>query len=41
MSNLSVDSVRLLGRLRELGGIGRDADGRLVRLAASDTERGP
>jgi beta-ureidopropionase / N-carbamoyl-L-amino-acid hydrolase len=39
MSNLSVDSVRLLGRLRELGGIGRDADGRLVRLAASDTDR--
>lgn len=39
MSNLSIDIARLLGRLRELGAIGRDADGRLVRLAASDTDR--
>jgi N-carbamoyl-L-amino-acid hydrolase len=39
MSNYSIDSARLLGRLRELGAIGRDEDGRLVRLAASDTER--
>lgn len=39
MSNRSIDSNRLLGRLAELGTIGRDADGRLVRLAASDADR--
>lgn len=39
MTLSSIDAVRLLGRLRELGDIGRDADGRLTRLAASDTER--
>src|SRR5690242_18359100 len=39
MNSLSINSARLLGRLRELGAIGRDEDGRLVRLAASDTER--
>ena len=39
MNNLSIDSARLLGRLRELGAIGRDADGRLVRLAVSDTDK--
>ncbi|MBB3590482.1 N-carbamoyl-L-amino-acid hydrolase [Rhizobium sp. BK529] len=39
MNNLSIDSARLLGRLRELGAIGRDAEGRLTRLAASDTDR--
>lgn len=39
MSNLSVDSIRLLDRLRELGAIGRHPDGRLVRLAASDTDK--
>ncbi|MCJ8054772.1 Zn-dependent hydrolase [Shinella curvata] len=40
MTLSSIDAARLLGRLRELGDIGRDADGRLTRLAASDTERG-
>ncbi|PDS77701.1 Zn-dependent hydrolase [Rhizobium sp. L43] len=39
MSHRSIDSSRLLERIRELGEIGRDADGRLVRLAASETER--
>lgn len=38
MSNPSIDSSRLLGRISELGEIGRDADGRLARLAASDTD---
>ncbi|KAA3448287.1 Zn-dependent hydrolase [Mesorhizobium sp. SARCC-RB16n] len=35
----SIDAQRLLGRIRELGGIGRDGEGRLVRLAASDADR--
>jgi N-carbamoyl-L-amino-acid hydrolase len=35
----AIDPERLLGRIRELGGIGRDADGRLVRLAASDADK--
>ncbi|TCZ63933.1 Zn-dependent hydrolase [Roseicella aquatilis] len=39
MSHLRIDGERLLGRLRALGGIGRDGDGRLVRLAASDADR--
>jgi beta-ureidopropionase / N-carbamoyl-L-amino-acid hydrolase len=39
VSALSIDPQRLLGRIRELGGIGRDADGRLVRLAASDADK--
>jgi N-carbamoyl-L-amino-acid hydrolase len=39
MNTVSIDAERLLGRLRELGGIGRDANGRLVRLAASDADR--
>jgi N-carbamoyl-L-amino-acid hydrolase len=39
MNGTSVNSERLLGRLRELGSIGRDEAGRLVRLAASDTDR--
>ncbi|WP_234187318.1 Zn-dependent hydrolase [Shinella sp. NM-101] len=39
MTPLSIDAERLLGRIRTLGSIGRDADGRLVRLAASDTDR--
>lgn len=39
MSNMSIDASRLLGRLAELGAIGRDADGRLIRLAASDTDK--
>ncbi|MBB4288768.1 acetylornithine deacetylase/succinyl-diaminopimelate desuccinylase-like protein [Rhizobium leguminosarum] len=32
MSHRSIDSSRLLGRIAELGEIGRDAGGRLVRL---------
>ncbi|MBB3409778.1 N-carbamoyl-L-amino-acid hydrolase [Rhizobium sp. BK316] len=39
MNNLSINNARLLGRLRELGTIGRHADGRLIRLAASDTDK--
>ncbi|MEP9373601.1 Zn-dependent hydrolase [Mesorhizobium sp. KR1-2] len=39
MSNPSIDAARLLGRIGMLGAIGRDAEGRLVRLAASDAEK--
>ncbi len=39
MSNHSIDSTRLLGRLGELGAIGRDSDSRLIRLASSDTDK--
>jgi N-carbamoyl-L-amino-acid hydrolase len=39
MTMLSIDAQRLLGRLRELGQIGRDGDGRLVRLAGSDADK--
>jgi N-carbamoyl-L-amino-acid hydrolase len=39
MSDLSVDAGRLLGRIRALGAIGRDGEGRLTRLAASDADR--
>ena len=39
MSEISINAERLLGRILELGGIGRDDDGRLIRLAASDTEK--
>ena len=39
MKPLSVNSTRLLARLQELGSIGRDADGRLTRLALSDADR--
>lgn len=39
MSRLCIDGERLLGRLRALGEIGRDGDGRLVRLAASGADR--
>ncbi|AWI57566.1 hypothetical protein AB395_00001912 [Sinorhizobium fredii CCBAU 45436] len=39
MSNLLIDAARLLGRIDALGAIGRDEEGRLVRLAASDTEK--
>jgi beta-ureidopropionase / N-carbamoyl-L-amino-acid hydrolase len=39
MTSLSIDTERLLGRLRTLGEVGRDGDGRLVRLAASDSEK--
>ncbi len=36
---IAIDAKRLLGRIRELGDVGRDNDGRLIRLAASDTDR--
>ncbi|PZV33334.1 Zn-dependent hydrolase [Mesorhizobium kowhaii] len=36
---IAVDARRLLGRIRELGAVGRDSEGRLIRLAASDTDR--
>jgi N-carbamoyl-L-amino-acid hydrolase len=39
MTRLSVDSDRLLSRLRLLGDIGRDPSGRLSRLAASDADK--
>lgn len=39
LTNLTIDSDRLLTRLKQLGEIGRDGDGRLVRLAASDADR--
>jgi N-carbamoyl-L-amino-acid hydrolase len=35
----SIDAERLLGRIRALGQIGRDGDGRLNRLAGSDADR--
>ncbi len=38
MSIASIDRQRMLGRIRELGEVGRE-DGRLARLAASDTDR--
>jgi N-carbamoyl-L-amino-acid hydrolase len=34
-----INSARLLGRLRALGEIGRDPEGRRVGLAASDADR--
>jgi beta-ureidopropionase / N-carbamoyl-L-amino-acid hydrolase len=37
--NLSVDAERLLGRIHELGQIGRDGDNKLTRLAASEADR--
>ncbi len=39
MTPRSINADRLLGRLEQLGQIGRDGDGRLTRLAASDTEK--
>ena len=36
---IAIDAQRLLGRIRELGTVGRDSDGRLTRLAASDTDK--
>lgn len=39
MTALSIDRERLLRRIRELGGIGRDGDGRLTRLAGSDADK--
>jgi N-carbamoyl-L-amino-acid hydrolase len=38
MSLASIDRERMLGRIRELGEVGRE-DGRLTRLAASDADR--
>lgn len=37
--NLAIDAARLMARLTELGGVGRDAAGRLTRLAASDADK--
>ncbi|WP_119390066.1 Zn-dependent hydrolase [Taklimakanibacter lacteus] len=39
MTNLAIDPERLLARLRELGELGRTADGKLTRLAASDADK--
>ena len=39
MSNLSIDGERLPARLRALGEIGRGADGKLTRLAASAADK--
>ncbi|QCI62946.1 Zn-dependent hydrolase [Phreatobacter stygius] len=39
MTALSIDAERLIGRIRELGEIGRDGDGRLTRLAGSDADK--
>ncbi|TKT69421.1 Zn-dependent hydrolase [Aquamicrobium sp. LC103] len=39
MSKISINADRLLGRLRELGEIGRDPSGHLTRLAASDADK--
>ncbi len=39
MKNLAISSSRLIDHIRQLGEIGRDADGRLTRLAASDTDK--
>lgn len=39
MTGSSVNAGRLLGRLRELGSIGRDDCNRLVRLAASEADK--
>ncbi|ACA15858.1 amidase, hydantoinase/carbamoylase family [Methylobacterium sp. 4-46] len=35
----TIDAARFLDRLRALAGVGRDAQGRLTRLAASDADR--
>ncbi len=35
----TIDAARLTGRIRELGEIGRDAQGQLTRLAGSDTDK--
>jgi N-carbamoyl-L-amino-acid hydrolase len=39
MTLLSIDAECLLGRLRDLGKIGRAGDGRLVRLTGSDADK--
>jgi len=39
LTERTIDAQRLLGRIRALGEIGRDSEGRLIRLAASDNDR--
>ncbi len=39
MTGLSIHGHRLLERLRALGAIGREADGRMTRLALTDSEK--
>ncbi|WP_434730559.1 Zn-dependent hydrolase [Rhizobium binae] len=39
MTDISIDGARLICRIRELGNLGRDGDGRLARLAASDADK--
>lgn len=39
MSELSINAERLLGRLHGLGQIGRDEQGRLARVAATDADK--
>ncbi|RUW09884.1 Zn-dependent hydrolase [Mesorhizobium sp. M1A.F.Ca.IN.020.03.1.1] len=36
---MTINADRLLGRIAELGSLGRDAQGRLVRVAASDMDK--
>lgn len=38
-TRLSIDGERLLSRLRQLGGMGRNSAGQLTRLAASDEDK--
>ncbi|MET3293049.1 UNVERIFIED_CONTAM: N-carbamoyl-L-amino-acid hydrolase [Brevibacillus sp. OAP136] len=38
-SIVSIDAARLLGRIEQIGQIGRDKEDRLVRLAASDADK--
>ena len=39
MTDLSIDAGRLLGRLQQLGQIGRGGERKLTRLAASDEDK--
>jgi N-carbamoyl-L-amino-acid hydrolase len=39
VTNLSIDGDRLLSRLRALGELGRDGDGKLTRLAGSQADK--
>jgi len=39
MTRMTVDSERLVRRLKELGSLGVDQDGRLTRLAATDADK--
>ena len=36
---LSIQNSRLIDRINALGAIGKDAEGRRIRLAASDTDK--